>query len=138
MTLSELPAWAQQLLDDTPVAHLGLLDEHGHPRVQPITFARVGDLLWTAIDDKPKRTPLPARVARLQANPRAAITVDRYDADWTKLAWVQILGQATVHELDADVVTALQARYPAYRAQPPRGPLISLSPTRVLCWRASG
>ena len=134
--LSSLPEWALELVDTTPVAHLGLLDEDGHPRVQPITFVRVADELWSAIDDKPKRTT-PARIRRLQAHPRAALTVDRYEADWTRLAWVQILGDVTFHPTHEDALRALAARYPAYRANPPRGPFLELSPIRVLWWRAS-
>ena len=45
----------ERSLAEIPVAHLGLLDEAGRPRVQPVTFARVGETLVTAIDDKPKR-----------------------------------------------------------------------------------
>ena len=134
--LSDLPGWAQALLDETPVAHLGLVDESGHPRVQPITFARVEDTLVSAIDDKPKQRT-PARLARLQREPRATVTVDRYDDDWTKLAWVQVLATATIRDLDPASLAALQRRYPAY-ATPPPGPLIVFSPLRVLCWRASG
>ena len=77
-----------------------LLDEDGEPRVQPVTFARVGDTIVSAIDDKPKRGT-PARIARLRAHPRAALTVDRYDADWTRLAWVQLLGDVTIEPVDA-------------------------------------
>ena len=33
---------------------------------------------------------------------------------------------------------ALQARYPVYRARPPKGPLLKLRPERVLSWRAAG
>ena len=105
--------------------------------MQPITFARVGDTLVSAIDDKPKRGT-PARIERLRRDPRAALTVDRYDADWTKLAWVQVLGTAAIEPIDEQALRALQHRYPAYRDQPPPGPLIRLSPTRVLTWRASG
>lgn len=132
--LSDLPGWAQQLLDEARVGHLGLLDQSGHPRVQPVTFARVGETLVSAIDDKPKRRT-PARIARLQADPRATLTVDRYDDDWTRLAWVQVLAHATITPISDDALEALQARYPAY-ATPPPGPLIELRPLRVLCWRA--
>jgi PPOX class probable F420-dependent enzyme len=134
--LSDLPGWAQQLVDEARVAHLGLLDEDGHPRVQPITFARIGDVLISAIDDKPKRRT-PARIARLRADPRATITIDRYDDDWTRLAWVQVLATATITDLHPEALAALQARYPAY-ATPPPGPLLEFRPLRVLCWRASG
>lgn len=136
MTLADLPAWAAALLDEIPVGHLGFHDEDGHPRVQPVTFARVGDALVSAIDLKPKRGT-PARIRRLQADPRATLTVDRYDADWTRLAWVQVLGTATIEPLDEVALRALQHRYPAYRGTPPPGPLIRLSPRRVLSWRAS-
>lgn len=120
------------------MGHLGFIDEDGQPRVQPVTFARVGDALVSAIDDaKPKRG-VPARLRRLRANPRATLTVDRYDDDWSKLAWVQVLAMATVEPVDDASLQALQRRYPVYRTQPPPGPLIVLSPVRVLCWRASG
>jgi PPOX class probable F420-dependent enzyme len=140
VTLSDLPEWAAALLDEIPVAHLGLLDEAGHPRVQPVTFARVGDTIISAIDDKPKRRPgeLPARVRRLQQHPRVALTVDRYDDDWTRLAWVQILGDVGIEPVDGASLEALQGRYPAYRSDPPRGPLLNLRPKRVLSWRAGG
>ena len=137
MSLAELPDWAAALLEEIPVAHLGLLDEHGEPRVQPVTFARVGDVIVSAIDDKPKRG-IPARVERLRQHPRAALTVDRYDADWTRLAWVQLLGDVTISDIDPEALSALQHRYPVYRERPPRGPLLSLRPVRVLMWRASG
>ena len=135
--LTDLPDWAARLLEEVEVAHLGLLDEEGEPRVQPITFARVGDAIVSAIDDKPKRT-VPARIERLRAHPRAALTVDRYDADWTKLAWVQLLGDVTITDVEPEALKALQHRYPAYRDRAPRGPLLKLVPIRVLTWRASG
>jgi PPOX class probable F420-dependent enzyme len=132
-----LEDWAAELLDEIPIGHLGLLDEDGEPRVQPVTFARIGELIVSAIDDKPKRGT-PARIARLRAHPRAALTVDRYDADWTRLAWVQLLGDVSIEPVDDASLHALQARYAAYITRPPKGPLLKLRPKRVLSWRASG
>jgi PPOX class probable F420-dependent enzyme len=132
-----LEPWAATLLDEIFVGHLGLLDEDANPRVQPVTFALVGEEIVSAIDDKPKRGT-PARIARLRAHPRAALTVDRYDADWTRLAWVQLLGDVTIEPVDAASLRALQARYPHYRDHPPAGPLLKLRPERVLSWRACG
>ena len=134
---STLERWEADLLDEIFVGHLGLLDEAGDPRVQPVTFARVGEAIVSAIDDKPKRGT-PARIARLRAHPRAALTVDRYDADWTRLAWVQLLGDVTIEPVDATSLRALQARYEHYRDHPPAGPLLKLRPERVLSWRACG
>lgn len=130
----DIPDWAAALLDEIPVGHLGLLDEDGEPRVQPITFARLGDVIVSAIDDKPKRG-IPARVQRLRRHPRAALTVDRYDDDWTRLAWVQILGDVSITGVHDAALRALQARYPYYVASPPGGPLLELRATRVLTWR---
>src|SRR3954468_8422731 len=98
-TLENLPLWAMDLLAQGRVAHLGLRDDAGHPRVLPVTFAMHAGSVWTAIDNKPKRPGEPARVPWLRARPEAALTVDRYDDDWTRLAWVQVLGAVEV--LDA-------------------------------------
>jgi PPOX class probable F420-dependent enzyme len=136
--LDELPGWADELLAAGRVAHLGLRDGDGAPRVLPVTYARWAGALWSAVDDKPKRRPgeLPARVRRLRAHPRVALTVDRYAEDWTRLAWVQVLGDVAIVEADAAALAALAARYAPYRERPPRGPLLRLEPRRVLCWRA--
>jgi PPOX class probable F420-dependent enzyme len=138
--MHDLPDWAADLLEEVKVAHLGLLDEAGHPRVQPVTFARVEELIVSAIDDKPKRRPgeLPARLRRLQRHPRVALTIDRYDDDWTRLAWVQFLGDVTIEAVDATALEALQRRYPVYRDKPPGGPLLKLRPERVLSWSSAG
>jgi PPOX class probable F420-dependent enzyme len=140
-TLEQLPSWALELLHEAPVARLGLLDGEGRPRVLPITYALAGGALWSAIDDKPKRVPgdQVARVRWLRARPESALTVDHYDADWARLAWVQVLGRMAVLDVPGHehALDALAARYPAYRAQPPGGPLLRLTPERVLCWRAT-
>lgn len=138
-TLLELPPWARELLDSAQVAHLGLVDSHGRPRVLPVTFAVVDGVVWSAVDHKPKRVPGGelARVRWLRASARAALTVDRYSHDWSQLAWVQLLCAASVvDEMRGDVLDALAARYPAYRSQAPGGPLIRLEPDRSVCWRA--
>jgi PPOX class probable F420-dependent enzyme len=139
-SVAELPAWARTLLADSRAAHLGLLDDGGGPRVLPITFALSGARLVSAIDYKPKSVPADrlARVRWLRARPRAALTVDRYDEDWSRLEWVQALG--TVRLIDAaDAATeleALSARYEPYRERPPDGPVLVLEPERLLWWRA--
>ncbi len=141
-TLDHLPVWARDLLSEARVAHLGVLDGDGHPRVLPVTFAVAGGAIWSAIDEKPKRRTgeALARVRWLRARPQSTITVDRYDADWTRLAWVQLIGATAV--LDAadhdDVLAALAERYAQYRRSPPPGPLLRLTPSRAVCWRAQG
>jgi PPOX class probable F420-dependent enzyme len=127
------------LLESARVARLGFLDEEGAPRVLPVTFAVAEGQIWSAIDQKPKRTEEPARVRFLRRDPRAALTVDRYSDDWEELAWVQVLGRIEILEV-ADGragLTALKEKYEQYREEEPPGPLLALKPVRYLCWRAA-
>jgi PPOX class probable F420-dependent enzyme len=137
---TELVAWANELLQGARVARLGLLDEEGGPRVLPVTFAVAEGRIWSAIDQKPKRTREPARLRFLRRDPRAALTVDRYSDDWEELAWVQVLGRVSIVEADegASALEALSAKYEPYRDQTPPGPLLCLEPERYLWWRAAG
>ena len=121
------------------MGRLGLLDDEQHPRVLPVTFALAGGALVTAVDHKRKDVPA-ERVARLRwlrAQPRAALTVDHYEEDWSRLAWVQVLGTTTI--LDAadapGAIAALTDRYEQYRGRPPAGPVIELAPDRLVWWR---
>jgi PPOX class probable F420-dependent enzyme len=136
VNLDELPAWARSLLDTARVAHLGLLDEEELPRVLAVTFAVWEGALWSAVDRKPKRTPEPARVRRLRRRPEAALLVDSYDDDWTRLAWVELRGPVSIEPL-GPALDALAVKYPRYRTERPQGPLLRLVPERYGCWRAS-
>jgi PPOX class probable F420-dependent enzyme len=137
-----LPGWARALLAEARVARLGMLDAEDRPRVLPITFALRGGALYSAVDRKPKRAPgtEPARLRYLRRRPEVALTVDRYDDEWERLAWVQVLGRAAVVEVGEapEALEALRAKYEPYRSEPPPGPLIRIEPRRALCWRASG
>jgi PPOX class probable F420-dependent enzyme len=141
INLEQLAGWAADLLVEARVARLGLVDDEGHPRVLPVTFVLHDTRLWTAVDRKPKRVPErePARVGFLRRNPRAALTVDRYDDDWSRLAWVQVLGDVTVLEVgdEPDALAALTAKYPQYGRERPPGPLLRIDPLRVLSWSAA-
>jgi PPOX class probable F420-dependent enzyme len=121
------------------VAHLALLDADDRPRVLPVTFAVADGAVWSAIDSKPKRSPRPARLRWLERRPEAALCVDLYDDDWSRLAWVQILGRVDVIGLDSEpaAVDALRAKYRQYRDRTPPGPLLRLGVERTLCWRAA-
>jgi PPOX class probable F420-dependent enzyme len=151
MTLQTLPGWAGELLSAARVARLAYADDDDRPRVLPVTFAVVGDAVWSAIDEKPKRVAEPARVACLRRRPEAALLVDRYDDDWSRLAWVQLLGSVDVLPADpspdsagaapseaAAALAALAAKYEQYAERTPPGPLLRLTVERTLHWRAAG
>ena len=139
MTLEELPGWALELLRSARVGRLGLLDEDDRPRVLPVTFAVWDGAVWSAIDRKRKRSAEPARVRRLRRRPQAALLVDVYRDDWTRLAWVELRGAVAVLEASdaGEALEALAAKYVQYRAEPPPGPLLRLAAETVTCWRAS-
>jgi PPOX class probable F420-dependent enzyme len=137
--LDDLPGWARELIERAPVAHLGLIDGRRSPRVLPVTFALCGESLVSAVDHKPKRVEGRelARVRWLRREPSAALTVDRYDDDWSRLAWVQALGRAEVlDEAPPGALDVLTAKYAQYRERPPAGPFIRLVADRFVCWTA--
>jgi len=140
VSLETLPGWARDLLAEARVARLGYVDEDDHPRVLPVTFAVAAGAVWSAIDEKPKRTAEPARLRHLRRRPEAALLVDRYDDDWTRLAWVQLLGRMEVLPVDSapEAMEALAARYAPYAERTPPGPLLRLTVERTRQWRWAG
>ena len=103
----------------------------------PVTFALAGGALVSAVDHK-RKDVAPERLTRvrwLRARPRAALTVDHYEEDWSKLAWVQALGTVRILDDAPDAVAALTERYAQYRDRPPAGPVIELAPDRFVWWR---
>jgi PPOX class probable F420-dependent enzyme len=140
MNLEGLPGWALDMLCEARVARLALLDEEDLPRVLPVTFAVLEGGVWSAIDRKPKRAAEPARVRRLRRRPEAALVVDRYDDDWSRLAWVELRGRVSIVPAAdaAPALAALTAKYPQYADEPPPGPLLRLAVERATCWNAAG
>ena len=139
VSLAELPVWAEELVVSSRVGRLAFLDDHDRARVLPVTYALAKGAVWSAIDHKPKGSSEPARLRYLRRRPEAALCVDRYEDDWERLAWVQLLGRVEVLEpklADAGL-DALVAKYPPYRERRPTGPLLRLGIERGLHWRAA-
>ncbi len=129
------------LVDQARVARLATLRPDGTARLVPITFVLLDGLVCSAVDEvKPKRSTRLARLSDVRRDPRAAVLVDHYAEDWTRLWWVRIDGTAAVHEsgeLADRARTALVAKYAPYAAAPPRGPVLVLTPTGWAGWRGS-
>ena len=137
----ETPArWARELLASERVARLAYVDEHDRPRVLPVTFAVASGAVWSAIDDKPKRSAEPARLRHLRRRPEAALLVDVYDDDWTRLAWVQLLGKVDVVAVESapEAMEALARKYAPYAERTPPGPLLRVSVEGARQWRSTG
>lgn len=111
----------RRFLDAQRVARLATADAAGRPHVVPICYVLGGDTVYFTIDEKPKRRP-GARLKRLRnlrENPFAALVVDRYDEDWSRLGWVMVQGRAEVLESGPEHDAAqdrLRARYPQLAA----------------------
>jgi PPOX class probable F420-dependent enzyme len=124
------------------VARLATADASGRPHLVPVCFAVSGDVVYVAVDAKPKRTPRLKRLANLAENPRAALLADHYDdEDWSRLWWVRADGAARILE-DGDperarALALLTERYRQYAETPPPGPVIAVDVTRWSGWAAS-
>ena len=126
------------MLEGARVGHLAFLDDADRPRVLPVTYAVAEGAVWSAIDDKPKRSAEPARVRYLRRNPQAGLCVDLYADDWSRLAWVQLGGRVEILGLaeGGAGLAALAEKYDPYRERRPPGPLLKLAVERAVCWRA--
>jgi len=97
----ELSAAARELLATARVAHLATSDQYARPHVVPVVFVWRDAVLYTPLDRKPKRDDdwhALRRVRNIETNGRVAIVVDRYDEDWSQLAWVLLEGVAAILE----------------------------------------
>ena len=133
----------RRFLDAARVGHLATADRLGIPHVVPVCFCVDGTTLYITVDEKPKRTDVPLkRVRNIVANPAVAVSVDRWDEDWTRLGWVMLHGLAEILDSgdEHDVAQErLRARYPQYRAMDlALLPVIAVRIRRVLSWGALG
>lgn len=115
------------------VAHLATASADGVPHLVPMVFALAGDVIYSAVDGKPKRSRALRRLANIAANPRVSVLADHYDEDWSRLWWVRADGVASVRDESAGLA-ALVARYPQYRDAPPAGPFLEIIVDRWSAW----
>ena len=134
------PAEARRRFAAVAVARLATVSPGGRPHLVPVTFAVDGDVIYTAVDAKPKTTTRLARLRNIAAEPRVAILADHYEPDWDRLWWVRADGLASILGEPTDRARPLEllaARYPQYRAAPPGGPVIRVQVERWTGWAAS-
>lgn len=126
----------RRLVTGSRVARLATIDPDGRPHVVPLVFAVDGDVLYSSIDDKPKRTLRVRRLANIQANPDlVTVLVDHYEEDWPSVWWVRLRGTGRVLEGGPERdrgLGLLAEKYPQYRDMPPQGAVIALD---VAEWR---
>jgi PPOX class probable F420-dependent enzyme len=121
-----------------PVAHLATVRADGCPHVVPLVFVLVGDVIYSAVDNKPKRSGRLQRLANVESEPRCSVLVDHYEDDWSKLWWVRADGEASIVEpaVAREGFSALVEHHPQYQVSAPPGPLLAVRVTRWVGWSA--
>lgn len=145
-----MASWAEdtrRFLEAHRLGHVATVGADGMPHVLPVCYALDDDALYFVADAKPKRRPARdlQRLQNVRASGHAALVVDDWDEDWTRLAWVLVRGPATIVDdaaAHAAALALLRARYPQYRAMPlddpGAHPIVRIVPARVRSWRAAG
>lgn len=125
------------------VARLATVRPDGAPHLVPFCFALEGEVLYSAVDAKPKRrrgAPL-ARFRNIAAEPRVSVLVDDWSEDWARLWWVRVDGRAAALPAGSDeerrALGLLSDKYAQYRAAPPVGPVLAITGERWSGWSAS-
>jgi len=131
---------AQRRVAGARVARLATAGADGQPHLVPMTFAVDGDLIYTTVDHKPKKSANLRRLRNIRENPRVAVLVDQYSDDWEALWWVRIDGWASVVEDERGLqhpIDMLADRYEQYRERRPGGPVIVIQVDRWKGWQSS-
>jgi PPOX class probable F420-dependent enzyme len=130
--------WARDRFMTERVARLATADDHGRPHLVPIVFALRADVIYSAIDNKPKSSDRLRRLDNITRNPRVCALVDRYDEQWTALWWARADGDARIMSTEDEeanaALSALTIRYDQYRLRPPPGPVIAIDVTHWSGW----
>jgi PPOX class probable F420-dependent enzyme len=122
------------------VARFASVDADRRPHIVPITFALEGEVLYFAVDAKPKRTTNLKRLRNIAANPAVSILIDHYEDEWEGLWWVRLDGTArvvTAPDESNQALDLLAQRYPQYLAIRPAGPVVAVAIESMTGWSAS-
>jgi PPOX class probable F420-dependent enzyme len=117
------------------VGRLATIDDEGRPHLVPICFALEGETLYSAVDEKPKRSKRLKRLENIRRSSAVTVLVDHYEEDWSRLWWVRLDGTATVLDDGSEreqALALLATKYEQYRAEPPTGAVIAV---RIGRWR---
>src|SRR5262245_21678176 len=125
------------------IGHLATADRAGQPHVIPVCYTYADSSFYIALDAKPKRV-VPAQLKRIRNildNPQVALVIDRYDEDWSALAYLLVRGPAALLPPDdpehTRAIALLRARYPQYVAMPiDKQPAIVIRVESVVAWGA--
>lgn len=121
-------------------ATLGTIAPDGRPRLVPICFVLIGDVLYMPIDEKPKTSDLSslARIRDIERRADVTVLVDRWDEDWRHLAWLRCDGTASLsadEQERAGAIAELREKYEQYASHDLEWrPLIRIAIERIRSW----
>ena len=105
-----------------------------------VTFAVEGDMIYTAVDQKPKSGTNLKRLRNVAENPQVTMLADHYSDDWDTLWWARADGLAVILRSQrqmAEPLRLLADRYRQYREAPPAGPVLAVTVQRWSGWAAA-
>lgn len=120
--------------------YLATVGSDGTPHLVPVCFTWAGDVIWTAVDSKPKSSKELQRLKDIESHPAVSFVVDRWDEDWNRLAWLQARGKATRLGPGPETqkaFTALKDKYTQYKEFALEGPVIRIDIERWMGWSAA-
>lgn len=154
-----IDAGTQAFIRTHRVARLATAGDDLQPMVIPVCYAFDGEHIYSPIDEKPKSVAASSlkRVRNIELNPRAALVIDDYSEDWTRLVYVLIIGAAEIllpnkeanqeagkgsgdeaskdAEEHARAVELLREKYTQYRSMKiDERPMIKIKPARIKRW----
>ena len=130
----------RRLVSTAPVGRLATVRRDGRPHVVPICFVVTNDVVYSAVDNKPKRQRHLQRISNVAATGTASLLIDEYDDDWSRLWWVRLDGRARLVDNTVEAERAIRLlcnKYPQYRDQPPSGPVLAVDVERWVGWSAT-
>lgn len=131
---------ARRRVETARVARLATHDVSGRLHLVPICFALDGDTLYSAVDAKPKRSPVLRRLENVRADPDVGVLVDEYSEDWSALWWVRLRGRGRVLDGGQErerAVEVLRLKYPQYAEHGLDGPVLAVEIDEWRGWSAT-
>jgi PPOX class probable F420-dependent enzyme len=119
---------------------LATIGPDGRPHLVPFVFALKGDVLYWAVDAKPKRSKELQRLRNISRDPRVSVLFDQYSDDWSELWWVRVSGTARIltdGDERARAVNALRGKFPQHREQPLDDAVVAIDVEEWTGWSAT-
>lgn len=130
-----LKASIRKFLERERVSRVATIGRDGSPHLVPICHVFEDGKVYFATDKDSKK------VKNLQATPHAAVEVDLYSEDWSRLAGAVVTGPATLVDRGPrfrKIRSLLYAKYPQYPVESALEEgevvMVEITPARLVSW----